>query len=457
MSDERFHTVLGRLDSGPRPGGDEIGQRLWKRIEPVLLADTQPEPLDDRLDELDREVVMLDKNTFISPDTIQPRRSRWLAPAVIAAAAVLVLALAGVVAFRSDGDELATTTPPPLLGCLGDDDSEWQRSEQLGEEFVDYPRLAANDETVVIVGTPRSGTGNAAFSSSDGAQWEYASLDIDPWAVAGGLRGFVVVGADELAFSPDGLSWELESDGEPDLEGGFPGVFAGDVVAGSTGFVVVEGGDELSMWYSPDGRTWTETDLPQLSRGVAAAVAATDLGWAAVTADLSGSQSSVQVWASADGAHWSEVATRGAPPNHVLLDSAFLRPTPLIIHDGTWLLPDPGATDELPEPDHPTVWVSTDEGSTWNERTVWRDIEATGSIRHAAVSEFGFVLVGTLGFNVDDPLRDEYPNSLHWSEDGTSWETCWTTAHHVTDIIGFGDGLVAVAEEPVDVYVWNGR
>ena len=64
MSDERFRTVLGRLDSGPRPGDDEVGRRLWERIEPVLLAEAQPEAVDDRMDESDREVVMLDKNTF---------------------------------------------------------------------------------------------------------------------------------------------------------------------------------------------------------------------------------------------------------------------------------------------------------------------------------------------------------------------------------------------------------
>ena len=48
MSDERFRTVLGRLDSGPRPGDDEVGRRLWERIEPVLLAEAQPEAVDDR-------------------------------------------------------------------------------------------------------------------------------------------------------------------------------------------------------------------------------------------------------------------------------------------------------------------------------------------------------------------------------------------------------------------------
>ena len=38
-----------------------------------------------------------------------------------------------------------------------------------------------------------------------------------------------------------------------------------DVFAGPSGFVIIGHGDRGSlMWYSPDGRTWTETDLPQL-------------------------------------------------------------------------------------------------------------------------------------------------------------------------------------------------
>ena len=35
---------------------------------------------------------------------------------------------------------------------------------------------------------------------------------------------------------------------------------------------------------------------------------------------------------------------------------------------------------------------------------------------------------------------------MRWSQDGSSWETCWTTPHHLIEVIGFHGGIVALEE-----------
>jgi hypothetical protein len=104
MSEDRFRTILGRLDSGPHPGDDELGRRIWERIEPALLAEVQLEPVDDRTDASSREVVMLNKNTFVTP------RRTWGIRVVIGIAAVAALAVAGIVLVSGDDEpsEVAT-------------------------------------------------------------------------------------------------------------------------------------------------------------------------------------------------------------------------------------------------------------------------------------------------------------------------------------------------------------
>lgn len=368
-------------------------------------------------------------------------------------------ATAATLAEATEATEAIEVRQRPHLACLPLDQNGWSRSEQI-VGVVGYPAsLAASDDAVVILGETSPAGDVAAFRSIDGHEWQRAEGFPDPreWGpglhLAGGSEGFVAVGTRNgsvpntpvVAVSADGATWEQLAAASLPREqvSSLSGVFAGP-----SGFVVVGNappGGQLFVWHSADGRTWSEADVPPLRYG-AASVAAIDAGWIAVTADENGQ---VRVWTSADGERWVETDVRTPPPDHAV--RAYVGAAPLVVHGGALVLMVSGAADDDPWPHTPTVWVSTDEGTTWNERLVLSDTEANGfQVDGAASTGFGIVLAGQQG------RRSEHAaNFLHHSGDGISWEPCWTTPLAITQIVAFGDGLVAYDAEFGDVFTWT--
>jgi hypothetical protein len=244
-----------------------------------------------------------------------------------------------------------------------------------------------------------------------------------------------------VAYSGDGSTWDdLDTAVLPEEQVAWlSGVFAGP-----EGIIVVGShvGNGLLVWHSSDGRTWTDTDLPTL-RGGSVAVTAASAGWIAVTA---GGENPVEVavWASSDGVHWSETETETTPRERAV--RAYIGTAPLVDHDGTWVL----ATSSWPG--SPTVWVSTDDGRNWTEQTVASDSDAHGFQTHDATSTaFGLILAGTQDFS-DEEDSGGY---LHHSQDGDSWNACWTIPLEFTQLVAFGDTIAAYDYEFGDVYTWH--
>lgn len=360
--------------------------------------------------------------------------------------------------------EMTTAEPDiarrrPHLACLPLDEDGWSRSEQIVGAVGLPVSMAANDDAVVIIG-PTSAAGDvAAFRSLEGEEWERADgfPDMADWGpgryLAAGPERFVAVATRNgpvpntpvVAVSADGATWEqVDPASLPrDRVSRLSGVFAG-----AGGFVVV-GTDQphtrLFMWHSSDGRTWSETDMPPLRTG-SASVAATESGWAAVTAAGNGQ---VEVWNSTDGKRWVETATTNTPPSHAV--RAYIGTAPLVAHDGALLLVVSGAADDDAWSRVPTVWVSTDDGATWTERSVRDQGDANGfQVDAAASTGFGVVLAGQ-----QDRVSEQAESFLHHSHDGVSWEWCWTTPLAFAAVAMFGDRVVAYDAEFGDVYTWN--
>jgi len=391
------------------------------------------------------------------------RRMRW---GVLAGVGCLVLAgcagsdeqaepdetpAVSVAVAPEDDDGLESLRRRPHLECLPLAESGWSRAEEI-VGVVGFPAaLAANDEAVVVGGSRELNGDVVVYRSPDGLDWEEGEgfplvNDGGPGVyVAGGPQGFVfaatrngaVPNTPVVAFSVDGVSWEHIDPGAlpEDQVAWLSGVFAGP-----DSFIIVGSrlGNDLLMWHSTDGRTWTDTDLPPLEVGQAA-VAPTDTGWISLTVT-----DQVQVWTSPNGLQWSETDTQSAPPDDVL--RAYTGTTPLTVHDGNWVLAVGGA-----ERGDPTVWVSTDEGANWNEHAIWGDDETSGfQIAAIASTEFGLIVAGA-----HDRADEHGLSFLHYSQDGMSWTPCLTTPLAFTQLVAFGEGVAAYDSEFGDIYTWT--
>ena len=370
---------------------------------------------------------------------------------------------------QTRGAGAETSIEAAALGCLPLDPSGWSRADD--RLTLDPVALAANDDA--IVATSRLGSQLRFRYSVDGLNWATPTSTPDvllgrsEHAVAGGPAGFVAVattgwGGPVVVFSRDGTRWEqIDSASLPTAEVAWlTGVFAGQ-----EGFVIVGGApadqDFASfVWFSDDGREWTDTGLSARS----AAVTATESGWVMLGLEypdpvsMSTSDafmrwvdetSTVRVWSSEDGRQWTEVETETSPPGRALL--SYMWTAPLTVVDGAWVLALNGATDDSLGPGSPTVWVSTDEGATWSEHRVWIEPDEPGfQIHDTAVIESGLLLAGYQ--DKPDTAGVEF---VHYSSDGMTWQHCWMPDPlELVAMETFGDALVAVTGTGT-VYVWS--
>ena len=123
----------------------------------------------------------------------------------------------------------------------------------------------------------QSGT-TEVMLSDDGITWSAqagpAGLNTE-WSLGGGPLGYVAAGAGRIAFSADGDTWEdvsEYSDLDPMTSGWMQDA------GGAGGFMFVESsympGVPTRLFWSPDGRSWTETEFEvgDISGGPAMAV-----------------------------------------------------------------------------------------------------------------------------------------------------------------------------------------
>lgn len=393
--------------------------------------------------------------------------------------AIPVVAALTLAACGSEHEDTAADASVPLaaspLGCLPFDLAEWERADYR-LRTVSPVALAANDD--VILAAPKLGGRLDFHYSDDGLEWAAAStpdvsLGPSEHAVAGGPQGFVAVattgvrGAPVVVFSDDGATWERV---DPAALPAAEVAWLTDVFAGPDGFLIVGTGTDgdlgLFAWFSDDGRTWTETDLAIPDEAVA--VTATESGWLALTVEYPDQApieegeirtlndnlrwirdtAQVRLWTSSDGHRWAEAPTSTPPPGLALL--SYMWTVPLMTHDDTWLLALPGAADDSPGARSPTVWVSTDTGRNWSERTVWDEPGQPGfQLYDTAVTDFGVVLTG-----YQDKPGQPGLEFVHHSADGISWEHCWLDPPELAAIEPFGDAIVAVSGIG-DIYVWR--
>lgn len=344
----------------------------------------------------------------------------------------------------------------PPLSCLSMDERGWSRSTELVDRIYDA-QLAANDEAVVAVGPgPEHSRYAVALHSSDGLSWRstegFPSLSFGgpEVKVVGGPKGFVAAWTTDgpgVVHSADGSKWEeIDRDALPDIQI----VRLVDVFAGPDGFLIVGANHQgsLVIWFSDDGRNWMNTDLP--ATDIKPAVAATDSGWAAVTASEPGAgESQARVWTSSDGTHWSQVRTSSVPDADVL--DVIVGTSPLVVTGDTWVLAEPGADDVEHGFGFPVVWVSIDGGATWTEHSVGGDFRTNGfRIHDFIVTERILILSG-----YQDRWGEPGRYFLHHSPDGIAWQHCWTDPHELTSIELHGDGIVAYDSGSGAVLVWN--
>ena len=146
--------------------------------------------------------------------------------------------------------------------------------------------LASGPNGVLAVSTPSfeagQGNGFAALRTLDGRTWETAPLPdelrMQGAAQVGGPLGYVVVGADVLYHSADGVTFtEVHRFEDLDVEGTQMG-FATATAAGQAGFAVgvpdmAAAGPSWRAFTSTDGIAWNETLMPE---GVESVLAVSD-------------------------------------------------------------------------------------------------------------------------------------------------------------------------------------
>lgn len=171
--------------------------------------------------------------------------------------------------------------------------------------------LAIGPSGLVAVGF--DGSSAAAWTSPDGSSWTQVPPDEAVFGGAGdqrmvavaarsGGQGWVAVG-DDGAGGPalwvsDGGAWRREA--PPGLGEG-TAVELSDVVAGPGTTVVGRAGDAARAWVSPDGVTWSASDL---GPGRVSAVAAAEAGLLVAVGNGPGDGADAVTWRSTDALSW---------------------------------------------------------------------------------------------------------------------------------------------------------
>ncbi len=365
---------------------------------------------------------------------------RWRQLGAVAAVSVLFVAVS---ACGDDSDDASVDSSAVDGQQL---ESRWALVGNLDVQGS----LAVVDETAVVVGSETDGSTAAYWFEGFGWEPGEGFPELTDWplvAVAGGPRGFVAIATRTgpapnmavIAFSRDGSLWEVvdvQDLPEPLVS------WLTDVVAGPDGFVVVGAGHpgiSTFAWFSDDGRTWTDTDLPALDGPMAVANDGTT--WMAVGGPGNDLTAPSSVYSSTDGIRWTEIETENSPTIDAVLEYGG---TAHFVGSGdTWLLVPAEGGD-------PTPWASTDNGQSWTEVV----FPASASVVHpdlvtsVAVIDGAFFVVGSR-----DTAEVPDPPALYFSEDVSAWEAYRTVA----DFSGLGKrgNEIVALDRDGNVFIWS--
>jgi len=250
---------------------------------------------------------------------------------------------------------------------------------------------------------------NTGAFSMDGTVKAVSPTNNNWWAV-GSATDTIAVWS-----SPDGLEW---ANVDSDTFG--PGIASG--VAEHTGRLVVGGysGEEAAIWTSFDGETWTQVPQDDALFGSSSrindVIVHYNYAFLAVGTDI---------WISPNGTDWTMTSLAGGTAYDVLeYDSGVLAGG--AADNGTGAM----------------MWLSEDLGTTWMQTEVnsRSDLFAQSEVRSIAVTESGFVAVGSVGSGVN-----ERPAAWR-SEDDSSWKLVWVgdDAGRMTSVANSGEQTVAV-------------
>lgn len=372
------------------------------------------------------------------------KQRRWLAVAAMMMLVFLVVSC-------SDDDEDDPSGRATRESSEARFETEWVLSERLP---VGGGGLAANDDVVVAVGWDweRDRGALATLYSHDGLEWEPGEgfPEVEEFgpsaAVAGSVNGFVAVATRNgsvpnrpvVAFSSDGSDWEdVDVQDLPASEVSW----LSDVVAGPDGFVIVADVEEGAVaWFSTDGRTWAETDLPAVDGQVTVATNGSE--WMAVGGELEfeGDVGPALIFTSVDGLRWSEVENRTPLPAAAV--PFYAGAAPLAALGDTWVLaPGEGGSGAA------TSWVSTDGGETWEETVMG---EHLWSVQDLAATDQGFVIAARQA----PPSGAREDHFLLFSQTGADWHANQSIADY-TSIASLDDHLV-VLDTDGNIFLWRG-
>ncbi len=265
--------------------------------------------------------------------SMQPGRGWWLARPRRAIGGLAALSLTVVLAAGLFAVVVIRPTHSSVPAATG---IAWQPRVHLVEPGVVFgPYLASVGGRIYMVATSSATDGTESTvvrSSGDGKTWVQVSapgaFESDgPRFFAQGISddgrgGLIVVGGvsgnqtettvPTAWHSTDGRTWTKAQVATPALARmAAVAAHPGEVVAIGDWRVTVPGGaadqtvNQMYAWFSTDGATWSQIDLPESSGFVPAAVTSWSGGFAAI-GQLDGVDRVTSVWTSADGKTWQK-------------------------------------------------------------------------------------------------------------------------------------------------------
>jgi hypothetical protein len=197
-----------------------------------------------------------------------------------------------------------------LSGGPDEDTPDWD-SEGVGALVEGPTGLVA-----VYTGEHDCGWGTYAYplgTSTDGIHWQAAYVDLDSQTIEAGAAGYIATGKKSLFTSADGKSWkpvDLTNSAFTGLVGLEDGAsFAGGFVISGEANLPEEGcGSDMtfetpSLWWSPDGKTWTRDKVPNVA-GPSGLMFVWRVSEHVVMAEELGDDGIVRQWMSSDGRTW---------------------------------------------------------------------------------------------------------------------------------------------------------
>jgi hypothetical protein len=312
--------------------------------------------------------------------------------------------------------------------------------------------------------TPGAGTG--ASAGPPATAWTWESVDPDPASEAGPRAvtawdgAYVGVGFGRAWTSPDGRTWSSSELPEAD-----PG-YGWDIVATPASLVVLgSSGDRSDTWVSTDGRTWTRSGDPDLGPGGASIDRLTSgpAGLVAVGTELAGGGQHPMAWWSADGLDWVRTGdalvgggardVASGPSGYVMVGAETV-PANDLSKAAFWFSPDGKAWEAIPDDgtralSEPQAVASTEDGF------VAVGYQGTIGGMGAALSPIAWTSRDGRGWTRMEPTADmaawPFPGPTPVANEGALWGgVMWDVAKAPSGLLAVGSywGLDPDVEMP---------